>query len=238
MRTRKRLLLVGMIVFSVIAITSRNATPQIRNDFNVRQSEPSLSETVEWLKGKADEVVGIYPLWVTSGNTVESVGQRSLTGGGKLVADISTNCSFAWRVIEVKEATSVGLSTQQNSKTKKDSKSSIDFPRIIVIPPKGFEATSVSFPASDINPENIVVVKAQPVGGMVPRFNHAQFGWWIKLYTTDKKKSVRWHSMSGDQESNGFAIAFRTEEMARRFAKALKHSVELCGGKADKKEPF
>jgi hypothetical protein len=113
---------------------------------------------------------------------------------------------------------------------------------MIVIPasPENFGATSVSFPFSDINPENIVVIKAEHrnQGGILRRFGHADFDWWVKLYTTDKKKSVRWQNATRNEESNGLGIAFRTEEMAQRFAKAVRHAVKLCGGKADKKEPF
>jgi hypothetical protein len=238
MRAHRSILFVAS-VFSGLVL-SVLVHSQSRGNTNSGQSTPGLMETIDWLKGKTDEIVGVYPLWVSSGETSETIDNDSLTSRGRIVPEDSTYCTFTWHVVEPKKEAPVATATP--SKRKKDDKTKSPSTGLIVVrsKPTDFAATSMSFPFSAINPERIAISREvyRPQYAISIGVPERRYEWWVKLYTADKRKAIRWQNANATQESNGFVVAFRTEEMAQRFSKALIHSIKLCGGKPDKREPF
>jgi hypothetical protein len=89
-------------------------------------------------------------------------------------------------------------------------------------------AASVMFSFSDFNPQNVT---ENVDTGMLSTLN-------IRLNTTNKKKAVKWQISGKNYEYNSLIISFKDQAIAQRFTKAIKHAIELCGGKPDKREPF
>ena len=110
---------------------------------------------------------------------------------------------------------------------------------------------------ADFNPDRIEMES----GGF--RLSHSQIYQHIRLYTTDRKKLVKWQffiketisdnnslkaKITGNPskktkestetfDANTFEIRV-TQQMGQRFLNAIQNAINQCGGKVDKKEPF
>lgn len=98
--------------------------------------------------------------------------------------------------------------------------------------------TSVTLSLSDINPQKIGYDRAsisEPNGNEI-RTLLEFYG--VSLPVTDNRNLIKWRGGDGNLDSNLLLIKFKDRQMASRYGKALNHAVNLCGGRADKKEPF
>jgi hypothetical protein len=116
---------------------------------------------------------------------------------------------------------------------------------------------SVTVSLADLNPDRIEMSSE----GL--RFAHSQIFHRIRLFTTDRKKLVKWQffiketisdrnslkaKITGNPskktkestetfDANTFEIRVG-QQMGQRFLNAIQHAISQCGGKVDKKEPF
>lgn len=192
---------------------------------SAQSQKPSLAETVEWLKEKSENVLGIS-------SDVPREGYKY----ARYMGD-----SDAWEL-----ASYSGCSLVWKGKKK-----------IVYDNYYGEIEMTVTVSLADFNPDNIETGS----GGL--RLAHTQVFQRIRLFTTDRKKLVRWQFLIKETTSdyNGLKTKITgnpskkttestetfygdtfeihvTTQMGQRFLTAIQNAIHQCGGKVDKKEPF
>lgn len=118
---------------------------------------------------------------------------------------------------------------------------------------------TVTVSLADFNPDRIKMDD----GGILQRLAHSQIFQSIKLFTTDRKKLVKWQFFIKETISDNNSLKAKitgnpskktkesiesfdantleirvTPEKGQSFLNAIKNGISRCGGKVDKKEPF
>jgi hypothetical protein len=190
-----------------------------------QESKPAMVETIEWMKGKSEHVLGI-----SSDVPKESYKYAGYMGDADVWELANYNgCSVVW-----KGKKKIAYQNQSSE----------------------IEITAtVSF--ADLNPNKIEI----GAGGI--RLAHSQTFQRIRLFTTDRKRLVKWQfsikettsdydsvkaKITGNpsKKTKEFTEAYEADtleirvdqEMGKRFLTAIQNAIRQCGGKPDTEEPF
>jgi len=177
-----------------------------------QSSDVSLKDTVDWLQTKAHLIT--YVSARSQRETVEATHR--------------TNWDIHFKEPCMLEMSSNGPAPVAHS-NKRPTVSSQDI-RIpgTILPPAN--PSSIFIPLSAINPQKVTMAI------MKGPFNQGRGN--VTLSATDEKDIIPWRGADTHVNVNSVTIGFDEDGLTERVAKALIHAVSLCGGKADKKEPF
>ena len=209
------------LVLVLTCVTALSALNGIAQDSKV---SVTLPETVEWLKGKTDEIVDIYSIAPRSNPAIPVVREWEISN--------SDGCRITFRKINPKSVT-------PSERTKRRQPPTMPPIGLEGMPPSAPSQMSVIVSFADLNPYNIDIdgTEPRPETGLGTTSGSGQL-WRINLYPTDRSKVVKWQLDNSGFESSDLRIVVKDREMAQRLRNALKHAITRCEGKKDKEEPF
>jgi hypothetical protein len=182
----------------------------------------SLPETVEWLKGKTDEIVDIYSIAPRNNPAIPVVREWEIAS--------SDGCKIAFRKINPRTVTPSERNKRRQAAT---------LPPLEGMPPSAPSQMSVIVSFADLTPYKLDIenTEARDEGSLGTTSGNSH-PWRINLYATNRSKVVKWQLDNSGFEASDLRIVVKDREMAQRFLNATKHAITICGGKKDKEEPF